>query len=54
MSSLSLVNPHLPHAWLVLGRVVWWLLVSMVAVDPLPDELVQLVHWTMKPSHVSI
>lgn len=54
MSSLSLVNPHLPQAWLVLGHVVWWLLVSIVALDQLPDELVQLIHATMKPSHVSI
>lgn len=50
MSSLSLVNPHLPHAWLVL----WWLLVSIVALDRSTDELGQLIHATMKPSHVSI
>ena len=54
MSSLSLVNPHLPHAWLVLGHVVWWLLVSIVALDRSMDELGQLIHATMKPSHISI
>ena len=54
MSSLSLVNPHLPHAWLVLGRVVCWRRMRTTALDRSTDELGQLVHAKMKPSHISI